>query len=74
MKWEKRSSLLDVLGLEEPPLAIFYSDTRPEKGFSPKPAPLPTREKDSFLQTETWRLVQKKIEHSKQAWDKKAGE
>lgn len=46
MRLEKLSSFLDVLGLEEPPMAIFYSDTRPEKGYSPKPAPLPTLEKE----------------------------
>ena len=37
--------LLEILGLDEPPMGIFYTDDKPEGGFSPKPSPLPTREK-----------------------------
>jgi uncharacterized protein (DUF169 family) len=35
---------LEVLGLDEEPMGIFYSDEKPADGFSPKPTPLPTRE------------------------------
>jgi len=35
---------LEVLGLDEEPMGIFYTDEKPAKGFSPKPMDLPTRE------------------------------
>ena len=38
---------LEILGLDEPPMGIFYTDDKPEGGFSPKPSPLPTREKEA---------------------------
>jgi uncharacterized protein (DUF169 family) len=38
---------LAVLGLEEEPMGIFYTDERPKDGFSPNPSELPTREKES---------------------------
>jgi len=37
---------LEVLGLDEEPMGIFYTDEKPAKGFSPKPMDLPTREKE----------------------------
>jgi len=37
---------LEVLGLTEEPMGIFYSDKKPAEGFSPKPMDLPTREKE----------------------------
>ena len=37
---------LDVLGLNEQPVGIFFTDKEPIEGFSPKPLPLPTREKE----------------------------
>jgi len=37
---------LEVLGLDEEPLGIFYTDEKPTEGFSPKPLDLPTREKE----------------------------
>ena len=37
---------LDILGLEEEPVGIFYTDDKPEDGFTPKPMALPTREKE----------------------------
>jgi uncharacterized protein (DUF169 family) len=37
---------LDILGLDEEPMGIFYSDDKPADGFSPKPIDLPTREKE----------------------------
>jgi hypothetical protein len=46
MKLEKLSRFLDTLGLDEPPMGLFYTDTKPKKGFSPGPATLPTRERE----------------------------
>jgi uncharacterized protein (DUF169 family) len=37
---------LEVLGLYEEPMGIFYTDEKPADGFSPKPMDLPTREKE----------------------------
>ncbi|MBT8356584.1 MAG: hypothetical protein KJO61_02320, partial [Deltaproteobacteria bacterium] len=37
---------LEVLGLDEEPMGIFYSDEKPADGFSPKPTDLPTHEKE----------------------------
>jgi len=37
---------LEVLGLDEEPMGIFYTDEKPADGFSPKPMDLPTREKE----------------------------
>jgi len=37
---------LEVLGLDEEPMGIFYTDKKPAEGFSPKPMDLPTREKE----------------------------
>ena len=37
---------LEVLGLDEEPMGLFYSDKRPAEGFSPEPIDLPTREKE----------------------------
>lgn len=37
---------LDILGLTEEPVGIFYTDDKPADGFSPKPMELPTREKE----------------------------
>jgi uncharacterized protein (DUF169 family) len=38
---------LDILGIEESPMGIFYTDIKPIDGFSPKPNDLPTREKET---------------------------
>ena len=38
--------LLEVLGLDEEPMGIFYTDEKPAEGFSPKRMDLPTREKE----------------------------
>ena len=43
---DKVERFLDVLGLNEQPVGIFYSDKEPIEGFSPKTLPLPTREKE----------------------------
>jgi uncharacterized protein (DUF169 family) len=37
---------LDVLGVEEEPMGIAYTDRKPVDGFTPKPLDLPTREKE----------------------------
>jgi uncharacterized protein (DUF169 family) len=37
---------LTVLGLNEEPMGLFYTDEKPTEGFSPKPIELPTREKE----------------------------
>lgn len=39
-------SFLEMLGLDEEPMGIFYTDEKPDEGFSPKPLDLPTREKE----------------------------
>ena len=40
------SEFLDILGLTEEPVGIFYTDNKPANGSTPKPMPLPTREKE----------------------------
>jgi uncharacterized protein (DUF169 family) len=37
---------LDILGLNEEPVGIRYTDNEPTEGFSPQPMPLPTRERE----------------------------
>jgi uncharacterized protein (DUF169 family) len=37
---------MDTLGLYEEPMGIFYTDEKPQDGFSPNPMELPTREKE----------------------------
>lgn len=37
---------LDVLGLDEDPMGIFFTDDKPPEGFSPESTDLPTREKE----------------------------
>ncbi|NOX32364.1 MAG: DUF169 domain-containing protein [Deltaproteobacteria bacterium] len=37
---------LDILGIAEEPMGMFYTDKRPDKGYCPEPADLPTREKE----------------------------
>lgn len=43
---KRLSVFLQTLGLDEEPLGLFYTDEKPEKGFSPQPCELPTREKE----------------------------
>ncbi len=40
------SDLLAVLGLDEEPLGLYYTDDEPPEGFAPKPIDLPTRAKE----------------------------
>jgi len=37
---------LNTLDLTEEPMGMFFTDTKPDKGYSPKPMELPTREKE----------------------------
>jgi uncharacterized protein (DUF169 family) len=46
MNREALPRFLEILGLEEPPMGIFFTDERPEGALSPKPGDLPTREKE----------------------------
>ena len=36
----------EILGLDEDPMGIFYTDQKPAEGFTPSPLDLPTREKE----------------------------
>lgn len=47
---------LEVLGLDEEPMGIFYTDEAPAEGFSPPPMDLPTREKE-MKQAIDWQAV-----------------
>ncbi len=47
---------LSVLGEDEVPLGLFYTNQRPAEGFSPQPADLPTREKEIKNQID-WQAV-----------------
>ncbi len=44
--WPKLPGLLETLGLDEPPLAIFHADAPPVDGLAPKPLERPTRERE----------------------------
>jgi uncharacterized protein (DUF169 family) len=46
-RWPKLNDFLAVIGLDEEPLGLFYTDQAPVEGFSPTPMDLPTREKES---------------------------
>ena len=37
---------LNILGIIEEPMGMFFTNTKPENGYSPKPMDLPTREKE----------------------------
>ncbi len=43
---ETLTSFLEVIGVEEVPMGIFFSDEKPDDGYSPKFNDLPTREKE----------------------------
>lgn len=38
---------LDALGQDEEPMGVFYTDTKPEQGVSPKPGALPSAEQEA---------------------------
>ncbi len=37
---------LNILGLSEEPMGMFFTNKKPDKGYAPKPLDLPTREKE----------------------------
>jgi hypothetical protein len=39
-------NFLTLVGLDEEPMGLHYTDEKPVEGFSPKPMDLPTREKE----------------------------
>ncbi len=43
---EKLPRFLSILGLDEEPLGIHFTDALPERALTPKPLPLPTLEKE----------------------------
>ena len=43
---DKLRRFLEVLGLEEEPMGMFYTDQEPENGVAPKPGTLPSIEKE----------------------------
>ncbi len=43
---ESLPPFLEILGLDEEPMGIFYTDQKPADGFSPAVSDLPTREKE----------------------------
>ncbi len=47
---------LEILGLDEEPMGIFYTDEKPVEGFSPKPLDLPTREKEKSNEID-WQTI-----------------
>jgi uncharacterized protein (DUF169 family) len=53
---KKMATFLELMGLEEEPLGLVYTDREPAEGFSPKPNVLPTREKEKNNQID-WQKV-----------------
>ncbi|MCK9275331.1 MAG: DUF169 domain-containing protein [Syntrophales bacterium] len=45
-RWPNLQDLLDILGLDEKPMAVYYTDNRPESDITPAQSDLPTREKE----------------------------
>ncbi len=50
------SELVEILGLKEEPFGVYYTETRPVEGFSPKPADLPDRAKEAAGEVD-WGVV-----------------
>ena len=44
---ESLPPFLEILGLDEESMGIFYTDQKSADGFSPTPSDLPTREKET---------------------------
>jgi hypothetical protein len=65
---ESLPQFLEIMGLDEEPMGIFYTDelsfTVPVKMF----IEMINRYDESFLKTQTWTTVRKKIERSKKTW------
>lgn len=43
---EKLPAFLERLGIDDPPMGIYFTDTQPEDGLTPDPMPTPTRERE----------------------------
>ena len=43
---KRLSQFLEILGIAEEPMGIFYTDDKPENAISPKPMDAPTRERE----------------------------
>ncbi len=43
---DKLPQFLETLGLTEEPMGSYFTESKPESGFTPKPMDLPTREKE----------------------------
>ena len=56
MNIDKLDLFLKTLGLSEPPMGLFYTDTEPAEGFSPPPGLLPTREREEKNEVD-WQQV-----------------
>ncbi|MCF8033731.1 MAG: DUF169 domain-containing protein [Desulfarculaceae bacterium] len=54
--YPKLTGFLQALGLDEEPLGLFYTDTEPAEGFTPRPLDLPTRQKEIDQQID-WQEV-----------------
>jgi len=70
---DRLSQFLDILGLDEVPMGIFYTDTKPtdELSFTISLGmfqKMLQRFDTSFLKTKTWTTVQKKVNRSQKAW------
>jgi hypothetical protein len=46
MDLDRLNSFLEVLGIDEAPMGLYYTDTAPEKGFAPAAGVLPTRQRE----------------------------
>ena len=53
---DKLPEFLKLLGLDEEPMGIYYTDEEPSHGFSPRPMDLPTREKETKNEID-WQAV-----------------
>ncbi len=45
-RWPSLLELLDVLGMDEEPMAVCFTNERPSSNLSPEPLDMPTREKE----------------------------
>lgn len=55
-RWNALPRFLEILGYDEEPMGIFYTDARPEEALTPGPLDLPTREKEQKGQID-WQAV-----------------
>ena len=53
---EMLPKFLEILGYDEEPMGVFYTDQKPAEGFTPAPLDLPTREKEKNQQI-NWQAV-----------------